>query len=112
MMAERATVQELLVLFGLALETTRSSNMVPYLLAAATTRLSAADPARTAVPRPRYLFQTTTMGAAIPKLEYVPTTTPTTMAKEKARSTWPPMRKSTRTVRNVNPLVNIVRESV
>jgi hypothetical protein len=29
MMAERTTVQELFVLFGLALETTRSSNMAP-----------------------------------------------------------------------------------
>ena len=48
----------------------------------------------------------------MPKLEYVPTTTPTTMAKENARSTSPPMMYSTKTVRKVNPLVKIVRESV
>jgi hypothetical protein len=52
------------------------------------------------------------MGAAIPKLEYVPTTTPTTMAKENARRTSPPIRNKTRTVKNVSPLVKIVRDSV
>src|SRR6202040_1094160 len=66
----------------------------------------------TAPRRPRQLFQATTSGAAIPKLEYVPTTIPTTRAKEKARSTWPPIRNRTSTVRKVRPLVKIVRDSV
>jgi hypothetical protein len=48
----------------------------------------------------------------MPKLEYVPTTIPTTRAKEKARSTWPPIRNKTSTVRNVNPLVKMVRDKV
>src|SRR5215831_14850208 len=48
----------------------------------------------------------------MPKLEYVPTTIPTTRAKEKARSTWPPIRNRTSTVRKVRPLVKIVRDSV
>src|SRR6266853_600415 len=74
--------------------------------------LPAAGPVPAAAPCPRQLFQATTSGAAIPKLEYVPTTIPTTRAKEKARSTWPPIRNRTRTVRKVRPLVKIVRESV
>ncbi len=48
----------------------------------------------------------------MPKLEYVPTKIPTTSANEKLRSTWPPIRKSTRTVRKVRPLVKIVLDSV
>ncbi len=48
----------------------------------------------------------------MPKLEYVPTTIPTTRAKEKARNTCPPIRNKTSTVRNVRPLVRNVRESV
>src|SRR6266478_6033245 len=74
--------------------------------------LSAAGPVPAAAPWPRQRFQATTSGAAIPKLEYVPTTIPTTRAKEKARSTWPPIRNRTSTVRKVRPLVKIVRESV
>src|SRR5208282_220017 len=74
--------------------------------------LPAAVPVPTATPCPRHLFQATTKGAAIPKLEYVPTTIPTTRAKENARSTWPPIRNRTSTVRKVNPLVKIVRDSV
>src|SRR6266566_3346080 len=72
----------------------------------------AAGPVPAATPRPRQRFQATTSGAAIPKLEYVPTTIPTTRAKEKARSTWPPIRNKTSTVRKVKPLVKIVRERV
>ena len=41
----------------------------------------------------------------MPKLEYVPTTIPTTRAKEKARNTCPPIRNKTSTVRKVSPLV-------
>src|SRR5467141_640758 len=74
--------------------------------------LPAAGPVPTATPRPRQRFQANTSGAAIPKLEYVPTTIPTTRAKEKARSTWPPIRNRTSTVRKVKPLVKIVRERV
>src|SRR5450755_3475314 len=74
--------------------------------------LPAADPELVARPWPRHRFQATTNGAAIPKLEYVPTTIPTTRAKEKARSTCPPSRNKTSTVRKVSPLVKIVRESV
>src|SRR6267143_280397 len=57
--------------------------------------LPAAGPVPAATPWPRQRFQATTSGAAIPKLEYVPTTIPTTRAKEKARSTWPPIRNRT-----------------
>src|SRR6266404_4418185 len=74
--------------------------------------LPAAGPVPAATPWPRQRFQATTRGAAIPKLEYVPTTIPTTRAKEKARSTWPPIRNRTSTVRKVKPLVKIVRERV
>jgi len=48
----------------------------------------------------------------MPKLEYVPTTIPTTRAKENALSTWPPIRNRTSTVRKVSPLVKIVLERV
>src|ERR1035437_6945297 len=120
---DRMTVQGLFVFVGLGLETTISSNMVYYLLPAGARRpgapelarvlLPAADPVLVARrPWPRQRFQATTMGAAMPKLEYVPTTIPTTKAKEKARSTCPPNRNKTSTVRNVRPLVKIVRESV
>src|SRR5207245_7991562 len=74
--------------------------------------LPAAGPVPAAALWPRKRFQETTSGAAIPKLEYVPTTIPTTRAKEKARSTWPPIRNRTSTVRKVKPLVKIVRERV
>src|SRR6266849_5213966 len=74
--------------------------------------LPAAGPVPAATPWRRQRFQATTRGAAIPKLEYVPTTTPTTRAKENARSTWPPIRNKTSTVRKVNPLVRIVRDRV
>src|SRR5882672_5807402 len=74
--------------------------------------LPAAGPVPAAEPCPRQMFQATTSGAAIPKLEYVPTTIPTTRAKEKARSTWPPIRNRTSTVRKVRPLVKIVRDKV
>src|SRR6266852_2288992 len=74
--------------------------------------LPAAGPVPATKPWPRQRFQATTRGAAIPKLEYVPTTIPTTRAKEKARSTWPPIRNRTSTVRKVRPLVKIVRDKV
>src|SRR5262249_15992162 len=72
----------------------------------------AAVPVPAAASCPRIWCHQTTSGAAIPKLEYVPTTIPTTRAKEKARSTWQPIRNKTSTVRKVSPLVKIVRESV
>src|SRR5437660_10197856 len=106
---------------GWGLETTISSNIGPYLLPAGARRgltfslprfLPAAGPVLTTTPWPRQRFQATTMGAAIPKLEYVPTTIPTTRAKEKARSTWPPIKNRTSTVRKVKPLVKTVRERV
>src|SRR5246127_5125623 len=116
------TVHGLLVLAGCGLETTISSNMDDYLLPAGARRagtfsllralLPAAGPVPAATPCPRQRFQATTSGAAIPKLEYVPTTIPTTRAKEKARSTWPPIRNRTSTVRKVRPLVKIVRDNV
>src|SRR5690348_551821 len=87
-----------------------------YLLAVArrfSARLSAEEGIEMVAPRwPRHLFQTTTIGAAMPKLEYVPTTTPMTIAKAKLRSTCPPKMKSRNTVRKVSPLVRMVRESV
>src|SRR5690242_11356984 len=120
--AEITTVIGFLVLVGCGLETTISSNIATYLLPAGARRavssslprflLPAAGPVPATAPWPRQRFQATTMGAAIPKLEYVPTTIPTTRAKEKARSTWPPIRNRTSTVRNVNPLVRIVRDRV
>src|SRR5882724_13676453 len=120
---ETTTVQGLFVLVGFGLDTTISSKMDFYLLPAGARR-----PATPSLPRglfpatgpgllatapwPLQRFQRTTSGAAIPKLEYVPTTIPTTRAKEKARSTWPPQIKSTNTVRKVKPLVKIVRDKV
>src|SRR5438045_9674154 len=102
MTADKKTVMGFLVLVGCGLETTISSNITYYLLPAGARRavrsslprflLPAAVPVPATTPWPRQRFQATTMGAAIPKLEYVPTTIPTTRAKEKARSTWPPIR--------------------
>src|SRR5205809_6612606 len=78
---------------GWGLETTISSNIGPCLLPAGARGaltfslprfLAAAGPVLTTTPWPRQRFQATTMGAAIPKLEYVPTTIPTTRAKENA----------------------------
>src|SRR5690348_18158165 len=119
---DRTTVHRLFVFLGFGLETTISSNMGPYLLPAGASfpgevsplraLFPAAVPAHAVAPRPRQRFHATTRGAAIPKLEYVPTTIPTTSAKENARSTWPPMTNSTSTVRKVNPLVKIVRDKV
>src|ERR1700674_5300874 len=120
---DSTTVQGLFVFFGFGLETTISSNMVYYLLPAGARRpeapelarglLPAADPVLVARrPWPRQRFHATTNGAAMPKLEYVPTTIPTTKAKEKARNTCPPIRNKTSTVRNVSPLVKRVRDSV
>src|ERR1700674_2072903 len=119
---DTTTVHGLLVFFGFGLEITISSNMGDYLLPAGARRggtlsplrvlLPAAGPGPATAPWPRQRFHATTSGAAIPKLEYVPTTIPTTRAKEKARSTWPPIRNRTSTVRKVSPLVKIVRERV
>src|SRR5580693_9699863 len=119
---DTTTVHGLFVFNGCGLETTISSNMSDYLLPAGARRagtgsllrvlLPAASPGPATAPWPRQRFQATTSGAAMPKLEYVPTTIPTTRAKENARSTWPPIRNRTSTVRKVNPLVSIIRESV
>src|SRR5580704_18141353 len=102
---DRMTVHGLFVFLFFWFETTISSNMIcDYLLPAGARRgvplsaprvlLPAAVPVPV-VPCPRQLFQATTSGAAIPKLEYVPTTIPTTRAKLNARSTWPPIRNRT-----------------
>src|SRR6202023_1077972 len=119
---DTTTVHGLFVFDGCGLETTISSNMVHYLLPTGARRagavslprvlLPAAGPGPATAPWPRQRFQATTSGAAMPKLEYVPTTIPTTRAKEKARSTWPPIRNRTSTVRKVRPLVKIVRDKV
>src|SRR5579883_3159823 len=120
---DRKTVHGLLVFFPFGLETTISSNMVDdYLLPEVAKRgcppslprglMPAAVPVLATPPCPRHLFQATTRGAAIPKLEYVPTTIPNTRAKAKARSTWPPIRNRTSTVRKVSPLVRMVRDNV
>src|ERR1700680_4425142 len=119
---DTTTVHGLLVFCGFGLEITISSNMDDYLLPAGARGAEtlsllrvlcpAAGPGPATAPWPRQRFHATTSGAAMPKLEYVPTTIPTTRAKEKARSTWPPIRNRTSTVRNVKPLVKIVRESV
>src|ERR1700737_5135765 len=117
------TVVGLLVFFACEVETTISSNMDDsYFLPAVARRgcppslprglLPAAVPVPATEPWPRHRFQATTNGAAMPKLEYVPTTIPTTKAKEKARNTCPPIRNKTNTVRNVRPLVKSVRERV
>src|SRR5713101_3602639 len=115
-------VHGLFVFLECGLETTSSSNMGSYLLPAGARRgdtpsrprvLSpAAGPAPATAFWPRQRFHATTSGAAMPKLEYVPTTIPTTRAKENARSTWPPIKNKTSTVRKVNPLVKIVRDRV
>src|SRR6267142_6361392 len=119
---DTTTVHGLFVFCGFGLEITISSNMDDYLLPAGSRRgfrglvsaglLPAAGPGPATAPWPRQRFQATTSGAAMPKLEYVPTTIPTTRAKEKARSTWPPIRNRTSTVRKVRPLVKIVRDKV
>src|ERR1700730_18573986 len=94
------TVQGLFVFFGFGLETTISSNMDNYLLPAGARRPEAPELARVILPAvdpvfvarrpcPRKRFHATTNCAAMPKLEYVPTTFPTTKAKEKARNTCP-----------------------
>src|SRR5260370_28436708 len=115
---DMTTVHGLLVFFGFGLEITISSNMVDYLLPAGARRagalsllrvlLPAACPGPATAPWPRQRFHATTSAAAIPKLEYLPTTIPTTRAKEKARSTWPPIRNRQSTVRKVRPLVKII----
>src|SRR3984893_7421186 len=119
---DTTTVHGLFVFDGCGLETTISSNMDDYLLPAGARRagtlsllrvlLPAAGPGPATAPWPRQRFQATTSGAAMAKLEHLPTTTPTPRAKEKARSTWPPIRNRTSTVRKVKPLVKIVRDSV
>src|SRR6202035_3569676 len=120
---DSATVHGLFVFEGFGLETTNCSNMVHYLLPTGARRAGAASLPRGLLPAagpgpatapcgPRQRLHATTSGAAMPKLEYVPTTIPTTRAKEKARSTWPPIRNRTSTVRNVRPLVKIVRDKV
>src|SRR4029077_9082225 len=120
---EIKTVHGLFVFVFVEVDTTISSNMGDdYLLPEVARRgcppslprglLPAAVPVLATPPCPRQLFQATTSGAAIPKLEYVPTTIPTTRAKANARSTWPPIRNRTSTVRKVKPLVRMVRESV
>src|SRR5580693_7475411 len=114
---DKTTVHGLFVFCALLVDTTISSNIVHhYLLPAGASRgwppsfprgfvPAAAVPDPTTALCPRHLFQATTSGAAIPKLEYVPITIPTTSAKLNARSTWPPIRNRTSTVRKVNPLV-------
>src|SRR5258707_13512362 len=120
---EIKTVQGLFVFLFVEVDTTISSNMGDdYLLPEVARRgcppslprglLPAAVPVLATPPCPRQLFQATTSGAAIPNLEYVPTPIPTTRAKANARSTWPPIRNRTSTVRKVNPLVRIVRDNV
>src|ERR1700739_5171262 len=120
---ERTTVHGLLVFLSFTFDTTNSSNMGDdYLLPAVARRgeplslprvlLPAAVPVPAATFCPRQRFQATTSGAAIPKLEYVPPTIPTTRAQANARSTWPPIRNRTSTVRKVRPLVKMVRERV
>src|SRR5205814_8603705 len=95
MTADKKTVMGFLVLVGCGLETTISSNITYYLLPAGARRavrsslprflLQAAGPVPATAPWPRQRFQETTMGAAMPKLEYVPTTNPTTREKENKR---------------------------
>src|SRR5258707_12813001 len=74
--------------------------------------LPAAGPGPATAPWLRQRFHATTSGAAMPKLEYVPTTIPTTRAKEKARSTSPPIRNRTSTARKARPLGKIARDKV
>src|SRR5260370_11586141 len=116
------TVHGLFVFEGCGLEITISSNMGDYLLPAGARRagavsllralLPAAGPEPATAPWPRQRFHATTSGAAMPKLEYVTTTIPTTRAKEKARSTWPPIRNKTSTERKVRPLFKISPSNV
>src|SRR3981081_689051 len=99
---DTTTVHGLLVFNGCGLEMTISSNMDDYLLPAGARRvgtlsllrvvLPAAGPGPATAPWPRQRFHATTSGAAMPKLEYVPTTIPTTKAKENTLTTWPPLR--------------------
>src|SRR6202140_4915221 len=101
---DTTTVHGLFVFNGCGLETTISSNMNDYLLPAGAScgdrgltsagLLPAAGPGPAPTFWPRQRFHATTR------------------AKEKARSTWPPIRNRTSTVRKVRPLVKIVRESV
>src|ERR1700683_5240789 len=115
------TAQPVLVFFLTTLDSTNSSNIYDYLLPTGAKRAAAspvrafvpaAEPETGTAPCPLQLTQATTKGAAIPKLEYVPTRIPTTKANEKLRRTSPPIMKSTRTVRKVRPLVRIVRDRV
>src|SRR5258707_14517296 len=118
---DTTTVHGLFVFDGCGLEITISSNMGAYLLPAGARRagavlllralLPAAGPEPATAPWPRQRFHATTSRAAMPKLEYVPTTIPTTKAKEKARITWTAIRNKTSTVRKVRPLGKIVRDS-
>src|SRR5260370_18296620 len=99
------TVHGLFVFEGCGLEITISSNMGAYLLPAGARRagavsllralLPAAGPEPATAPWPRQRFHPTTSGAAMPKLENVPTTIPPTREKGKPRSPWPPIRKKT-----------------
>src|SRR3974390_1019976 len=120
---DKNTVHPLFVFFLLpVVDSTISSNIVSHYLLPAVASfgcpspprvlLPAAVPVPATTPCPLQRCQATTSGAAIPKLEYVPTTIPTTRAKAKALSTWPPIRNRTSTVRNVSPLVKIVRDKV
>src|SRR6202043_3868171 len=103
---DTTTVHGLLVFCGFGLEITISSNMDDYLLPAGARRaetlsllrvlLPAAGPGPATAPWPRQRFHATTSGAAMPKLEYVPTTIPTTRAKEKARKNQAPPNKKER----------------
>src|SRR5260370_26878065 len=96
------TVHGLFVFDGCGLEITISSNMGAYLLPAGARRAAAvlllralfpaAGPEPATAPWPRQRFHATTSRGAMPKLEYGPTTIPTTTATEQTRSTWPPIR--------------------
>src|SRR5258708_37194088 len=105
---DTTTVHGLLVFCGFGLEITISSNMGDYLLPAAARRPAALSPLRDLSPAagpgvatapcwPRQRFHATTRGAAMPKLEDVPTTIPTTRTKDKPRSSWPPITNRTST---------------
>src|ERR1700681_2715761 len=60
----------------------------------------------------RKFCQNTRIGLAMKIDEYVPTIIPTTRANEKLFSTWPPNKNSDMAVKNVRPLVRMVRLSV
>src|SRR5438093_13076977 len=64
------------------------------------------------VPPPRARVHHSTIGEAIKIEEYVPTTTPMMMAREKSRSTAPPNKNRQKIGINVTVLVRIVRLSV